>query len=277
MHELETDFLLSSRSLNKEDLMHCAMKSQTIGQCFAIAYRCALQSLLPSLDSTKWAAFCVTEKTGNHPKRIETTCTEMGRLTGNKSFVSMADRASQLIVIAKLAGTSHELKAVLLNATEKGASINVFPALNFIPDIGHGELILNDAKGRVLAGDGHADYSRVFRFLEDAHVLLAFTCMMLSHALRFELSVTLIQKLLGFVHACRCLNQDEGVVADIVLAQLFAEFEKLISDYEQSFNALPKQFSEDWLRDKKLFSIAAKARAARTEKAQAELLNAFRA
>lgn len=277
MNELETDFLFSDRRLNKLDLLHCAMKSQTIGQCFALAYRCALQALLPTLDRTQWAALCVSEDAGNHPKLIATTCTELGTLTGKKSFVSMADRATQFIVIAKLAETSSELKAVLLNAPQQGATVNVLPALSFIPDIDHGELVLTDAQGIVLAGDGHADYSRVFRFLEDSHILLACSSMMLSHALRFKLPIGLLKKLLLLVHGCRFLNQDQGVAADLVLAELFAEFEKNIDAFEQCFDLLPENFSQAWLRDKKLFSIASKARIARTEKAQTAMLNSVKA
>lgn len=272
---IEHDLLLSQQVLNKDTLMGCALKSQTIGQSFAIAYRCALQVLLPSLDSSKWAALCVTEKAGNHPKQITTSLAHSGKLSGVKSFVSMADRATQFIVIAKRVDTPHDLKAVLVSAGQSGVMVNVFPAMSFIPEVGHGELLLTDTEGIELEGDGHNDYSRVFRFLEDSHVLLAFSCLMLSHSLRHELPFELVQRLLRFVHSCRLLTHEEGAVGDLLLAELFADFERLIMMFERNFKQLPNDFVQQWLRDKKIFSLATKARSARTEKAQAELLSAF--
>ena len=48
--------------------LELALTSNNISQAFIIGYRCALQSLLPELNQRQWAAMCVSEKTGNHPK-----------------------------------------------------------------------------------------------------------------------------------------------------------------------------------------------------------------
>jgi len=55
------------------------------------------------------------------------------------------------------------------------------------------------------------------------------------------------------------------------IAAAFESFEKIVGDFEANFDSVPESFKSDWLRDKKLFSIANKAKLARTEKAQAWL------
>lgn len=75
--------------------------SQNLATAFACGYQAALQALAPDVVDYNAASFCVTEAGGNKPSAITTTLRsspEGWRLHGQKSFVSGAEHARQLLV-----------------------------------------------------------------------------------------------------------------------------------------------------------------------------------
>ena len=253
--------------------LELSLRATSIGQSFAIGYRCALQALWPSLKQGQWAALCVSEAQGNHPRQIKTTVNEQGVLAGHKSFVSMAEQAKQLIVIAKIAEHENhpQLKAVLVSQDLAEVLTQPMPNIGMLPDISHGSIELNDAQGTILPGDGYTEFSKRFRYLEDIHVLMGFTSLILSTSLRFKLKPEITEKSLMLISAI--LNQDlnDTYWHHLHISALFKEFEELVAEFEENIKDVPNGFSENWQRDKKIFSIASKARLARTEKARAAL------
>lgn len=274
--EFETETLNLDKANSVEAAIQLGLRCGNLGQAFATGYRCALQSLLPQLKNNQWAAMCVTEDGGNHPKQIKTLLDDNGFLSGAKSFVTMASSAKQLIVIAK-AGDSNGLpilKAVLVEVEETSEEVCVkdMPSLGMIPDISHGKLVLNDASGKVLPGDGYIDFSKRFRTLEDIHVLSAFTALILSVAFRHCLSNSILERGLFLLNFVTSNDLDESELQHLNIYQAFEIFQNLVSDFMGQKELLPASFVSDWLRDEKLFKIASKARHARREKALATIM-----
>ncbi len=280
-----TEFTQTALAQDKANSLHAtlsvSLRATSIGQAFSIAYRCALQSLLPDLNPLQWAAMCVTEAKGNHPKQLETKVTADGVVVGHKSFVSMGELAQQLIVVAKTDDpqVSHvnrpTLKAVLLQQAAKGIQMHAMKGMTLIPDVPHASMQLDGAKGVILPGDGHADYSKRFRYLEDVHVLISFLALILSTSVRNGLPTKISEQCILLTSALVSQELLDEPWQHLHLAEAFKNFEKIVDEFEQSFEQLPVAFKADWLRDKKLFTLANKARQARTIKARAWLLSYY--
>ncbi len=260
-----------------QSTLSISLRATSIGQAFSIAYRSALQALLPNLNPQQWAAMCVTEVKGNHPKQLTTQVTDDGVVTGHKSFVTMGEQAQQLIVVAKADDPQENqvnhptLKAVLLQQSTQGIQIQGLENMKLVPDVPHASMQLEGAQGVVLPGDGHTDYSKRFRYLEDIHVLMSFVALILSISVRNRLPSKVPEQCILLISALISQKLQDEPWQHLHLAQAFKNFEMIISEFEESFELLPQAFKEGWLRDKKLFSLANKARQARAEKARAWL------
>lgn len=271
-------FDVFSEAVLSHDKSHSMQAAFTLGlrcanlsQAFALAYRCALQALLPQLKQDQWAAMCVTESQGNHPKHIQTQVNKDGCVSGEKSFVTMAGLAQQLLVIAKTQGEHKTdarpmLKAVLVNYAQAGVSVTKMPAMSMLSDIPHGILMLENATGEVLEGDGYSDYSKVFRVLEDAHILMAASSFILNQAYRCG-QADVVAKALAIIGLMGGISLVSTPWVYLQLAQAFDQFLELCEMLEKKIANFGEGFSQAWLADKKLFSIASGARKARTEKA----------
>ncbi len=276
-----TEFSQAALAHDKVNSLHgtlsIALRATSIGQAFSMAYRSALQALLPNLNPQQWAAMCVTEVKGNHPKQLTTQVTTNGVVTGGKSFVTMGEQAQQLIVVAKAdePQASHvnrpTLKAVLLQQSTKGIQIHALENMKLVPDVPHASMQLDGAQGVILPGDGHTDYSKRFRYLEDIHVLISFVALILSTSVRNGLPSKISEQCILLISALLSQKLQDEPWQHLHLAEAFKNFELIALEFEGSFELLPQVFKDNWLRDKKLFSLANKARQARAEKARAWL------
>ena len=272
--EFSQAVLKQDKSDSLRAVLTVGMRTSSIGQSFALGYRCALQQLLPELDTSEWAALCVSEAQGNHPRQIQTTVDDQGIVCGKKSFVSMAEQAKQLIIIAKAGELDGRplLKAVLVSQDNENVSFKPMPDIGMLPEVSHGSIELNHAQGVILSGDGHIDFSKRFRYIEDLHVLMAFTSLILSKSTRSQLEPRIIEKSILLISAILSQKPRDSYWQHLHISALFDEFEILVGLFEKEFKSLSKSFTESWCRDKKVFSIASKARLARTEKARAWLV-----
>lgn len=253
-------------------VMESGLRCESIGLAFAAGYRSALQKLLPTLDVSRWAAMCVTEATGNHPRQIKATITADGIVNGEKSFVTLADRQPQLIVVAKAGETDGlpVLKAAFIDGLADQVNIELMPPLPMVPEISHGKITFDFARASLLEGDGYSDYSKRFRTLEDVHVLAGFASVLTSLVYRYKLPVELLEQclvLLNSILATEHELENETPILHLHLAGLFESFKELCQSFEYSLEQLPAHISSSWLRDKKLFGVANKARQARRERA----------
>lgn len=263
------DELLNGESLDLDCALALGLRCSNLSQAFALAYRCALQTLVPTLDKSSWAAMCVTEAQGNHPKQLQAYLDETQKVFGHKSFVTMAGLAKQLIVIVKQGEQDGRpcLKAVNISTADPHVEVSVMPAMKMLQEVSHGQVHFNGAAGALLQGDGHELYSKPFRTLEDAHILVACSAMLLGQALRHQMKSGVVQKALSVMAVVKDLMQQEEPWQHLQLAEGFSLFSLLCELFDQELLFCTPEFAQQWQADKALFSIAAKARAARTEKA----------
>lgn len=266
------DFSQSLFIQDKQDSMaavvFCGLRCTNLSQAFALAYRCALQALLPQLQQNQWAAMCVTEAQGNHPRHIHTQLDSGGRVSGEKRFITMAGLAKQLIVIAKQGDSNNRpiLKAVLIKENKPQVEVTQMPTMGMLKDIPHGVLTLNQAQGEVLEGDGYEDYSKHFRLLEDAHMLMATSCLILNQAYRHDLTAVM-QQALNLVTFMQAVDLTPSPWVHLQLASGFEQLLTLTNAFELEMPVCGEAFTQAWNQDKKLFSIASGARESRTKKA----------
>ncbi|CBL46153.1 Hypothetical protein HDN1F_25700 [gamma proteobacterium HdN1] len=170
-----------------------------IGYAFAGGYIAALQRLLPEAvhpdranPLSAPAAFCVTEAAGNRPRQIQTKIEITANaftLTGSKSFVTLADHAQWLWVVASR-GEINGRNALVLAGVERnspGITFTPLPALPFAPEISHAQVQFDHVNGAMrdlLPGDAYTEYVKPFRTLEDTHVAAATCGLLLGQAIR---------------------------------------------------------------------------------------------
>ncbi|NVK37044.1 MAG: hypothetical protein HWE18_03885 [Gammaproteobacteria bacterium] len=270
IEELGVHLLRNNQALDLNTAVELGLRCANLSQAFALAYRCALQTLLPSLDKTHWAAMCVTESQGNHPKQLQTYLDDNQQVFGHKSFVTMAGLAEQLILIVKQGDNPErpELKAMKVLTQQANVKVTKMPAMKMLQDVPHGTIELSGAVGEILEGDGHADFSKPFRTLEDAHVLVACSAMIMRQAKEAALPSDIMQKALGVIAIVKGMSAMTYPWQHLQLAEAFELFEALCNKFEEVLSACSQEFSQQWLLDKALFKIAGKARLARAEKAK---------
>lgn len=251
-----------------------ALGVDRIAWAFAGGYVAALQALVPSMPRDAYGSLAATEEGGAHPRAIQTTL-EDGRLRGHKRWVTMPNGASGLFfVVARTPGLDHagrpRLVLVRVPAAAPGATVTASSAA-IVPEIQHGTLDLDvtvDPRD-VLPGDGYADYLKPFRTVEDLHVHGAIVALALALAHRVDGPRAPRERLLATLPTIRAL-----ALADPKLPAVHLALGGVLSIVEDAVHALEPRFEqldaptfEAWQRDRALFSVAQKARAARLDAA----------
>lgn len=251
-----------------------------LGYAFAGGYSAALQRLLQD-TSARMSAFCVTETGGNQPRDITTTLTpaEDGwRLEGEKTFVTLADRAEWLWVAA-CAGERDGRKIIKLvgvPSDQAGVHLTTLPHMPFVPEIGHAKVRFTHVHvvpGDILPGDGYADYVKPFRTVEDIHVSAACCGLLLSQAIRQQWPRHLTTALLGLAFGWLSIAEQSAhaPATHLVLNSLMQQQQQLIETVTPWIVKEPT-FAALWQRDLALLNVAEKARKQRTEIAWQALL-----
>ncbi len=240
-----------------------------VGFAFAAGYSAALQALVPGM--TGIAALCATEAGGNHPRAIQTTLAN-GELTGKKVWATVASLASSLLVVASTGSVDgkNRLRVVRVAAGAPGVTIRA-TAAPFVPEIPHAEVELDRvrvADADILPGDGYDDYLKPFRTVEDAHVHAALLGYLIGVARRHD-QREVVERLLAVVLATRAaaLADPKSVATHVALAGVIA----LAADEAARVEWPAGPERDRWQRDRGLFQVAGKARAARRERAWEQL------
>jgi hypothetical protein len=272
--EFEKAVLAKDKTESLLSTLELGLRSANLSQAFSLGYRCALQRLCPELNQKEWAAFCVTEESGAHPKKLKTTVSAKGVLNGAKSFVSMADRAKQLLIIA-VEGYAEDrpiLKAVQVELPVIGLDLTVLPSMGMLPGVAHGKLVLNEVQGSILKGDGYLDFNKKFRSIEDAHLLMAFTSLILSKVVRCKLNDNLIDDCMVIITSLLNLEFDDKPFNVLQLSGLYKNFEFIQAKFEADLLAISLDFKDEWLRDSKVFRLAESIREAKRALASSKIL-----
>ncbi|WP_396587276.1 acyl-CoA dehydrogenase family protein [Bermanella sp. R86510] len=262
--------VLTSSGLAFEKFIELAFRTQNLSQAFALGYHYAIQQLAPNLPTSQWAAMCVTEPTGQHPKELRTLVTEQGVVNGYKSFITHGSKAGLLIVIARLPESEidikSQLRAVLVVTQENGPSFKRNAPLGILPDVYHGEASFENVQGKLMPGDGHSDYSKPFRLIEDQCMVLSFTSHVLSKAHQLNLSQSLQGQCLALLRDMYEVKVNLDAVETISLNDKHQRFQKIAKLFESELDK-NSAYGKQWCVDKKIFELADSARQARLNKA----------
>jgi len=244
------------------------------GYAFASGYTEALCSLVPVLEGHR-AALCATEAGKSHPRSISTSlrrddADEGWVLNGQKSFVTLAEYAEELLVVASLGLDDHErnrLRVVRIPSDREGVRLEPAPPTAFVPEIPHARLVLENVAVRdaeVLRGDGYDDYLKPFRTVEDLHVGAAAIGHLARLAHLHDLGTELLGELaeLAVSVFSLALGDPRDAAVHVALGGAWNRLLALVESVDGS------ALGEDGVRldrDRALFGVASKARARRLE------------
>jgi acyl-CoA dehydrogenase len=248
-------------------------RSATVGWAFAFGYQAALRALLPAHAPGRIAALCATEAGGHHPRAIQTRLVD-GRLSGRKSFVSMGPLADLLVVVARAgedAAGRPRLVTALVDRDGPGVSVVAAPPLPFVPEIPHGELVLDDAPAPVvLPGDGYTGALKPFRTIEDVHVHAAVAAWLVGVAQGAGWPDDIVESLLVCIAALgqAALLPPDDAGTHRLLGGALAAFHAVADRLEPLWASAPSDLAAVWARDRALTHIAGAARRARLDRAR---------
>ncbi len=251
-----------------------------VGYAFGGGYQAALVCLVPSLASASGACLAATEKGGAHPGAIETRLVQSASgawtLSGRKSWVTLADPESMLLVVASLGlGSSgkNRLRVVRLPASRRGVKVHVKTTTpSFAVEIAHAEVELDGVVvegGEILEGDGYDRYLKPFRTLEDIHVLAAILGYVTVTARAFDWPDGIVDQLAAHLVTLRALGAEEPSRAEvhIALAGTFAAARETLERALPFWQRAGADVAARWARDRLLLDVAEGARKKRLEAA----------
>lgn len=253
-------------------------RADRIGFAFAAGYAEALRALVPGAPG-ELSALCASEQGGNHPRAIRTRLEPVGagrfRLTGTKTWATIASEASSLLVVASAGEEAgqNRLRVVRVPVTAEGVVIRA-RAMPFVPEIPHAEVELAGVEvdaAAVLPGDGYTEYLKPFRTVEDLHVHGALAGYVIAVARSRGFDRELVESLLALAVALRALAAADARAATthLALAGAIALLAPLVAAFERAWAAAPDEEHARWVRDRPLLQVAGSARAARRERAWA--------
>ncbi|MBX3275412.1 MAG: acyl-CoA dehydrogenase family protein [Sandaracinaceae bacterium] len=244
-------------------------RADRLGYAFAGGYVAALNALVPARDRARTAALCATEAGGVHPRAIEARYVG-GVVHGDKTFVTLADAADELYVLAREGERDGRprLALVVVDARGPGVTLRPLPPAPFVPEIGHAAVRLDGAPAARLPGDGWDDYVRPFRTVEDAHVHLALLGWLIASARRWgALAEPALEEALALAAGLSAIAREDpsAPTTHLALAGAIGASARVLAALDE--DAMPADDRARWRRDRPLLSVASKARAARRAKA----------
>ncbi|MGK9065512.1 acyl-CoA dehydrogenase [Stutzerimonas chloritidismutans] len=241
----------------------------TPGLAFLAGYQAALRGLWASAPAGI-GAFCATEQRSLRPAEMRTRLVG-GRLNGTKDYVTAGPAARWLLVAARDEGEREapRLRLCLVDSLATGVTIEPGPPLPLIPDIPHGRLRLVDVQAEPLAGDGWDGYVKLFRTLEDLHVLAALVSWLQGIGLTCQWPQSLLLRLLGLMPAAAEVARlaPAAPATHLLLAGLLAQFETLQPEVDAAFAGGPSHWANLWQRDRRVLDLARSAQARRQARA----------
>ena len=247
-------------------------RTTQLGFAFAAGYPLAVRRLT---GDARPLALAVTEARGNRPTDIDTVLRRdangSATISGTKTFVTLADRASHCLVLCKdgdaapAADGRVALLLVLAPLRAHGVSVDMLPSLPIAPAIAHGKVTFtNTTVERIFDGDGWNDYGRPFRTIEDVAVMSA--ALGMAFRITFQSAPTLAARAIAILAALRDVERlgFSDREAHVLLSGALALATPLLADV---CRAASDDVRIELERDLPLLSIATRAREARTARA----------
>lgn len=247
-------------------------RADRVGHAFANGYAMAIEALVGDGNG----ALCATEEGGNHPRAIQTRLHD-GRVTGHKKWATLADRATNLLVVAT-EGTDDagrpRLRVVRVRSDAPGVTL-VPATTSFVPEIAHARVTLDAAPGEVLPGDGYTDYLKPFRTIEDIHVHGALVGYLIGVARAHGFAPALVERLAVVAAALAALGAEDAKspATHVALGGALATSAAIIAELEAAWAAAPDEEWARWQRDRAILAVAGKARGERLARAWQALTN----
>lgn len=260
-----------------ERAIAAGLRADRLGYAFAGGYQAALEALAGELEGP--AALCATESGGNHPRAIETALEPAddggGWLTGEKTVVTLGDRAEVLLVAARAsigADGRPEIRLVSIARDSDGVAIEPAPPLPFVPEISHVRVRFDRAKVAPQPGISEDGYPRIkaFRTVEDVHVHAATAGYLIGAARLGGWDPGIVESLLASAAALWALAQAPPLSPVTHLA-LAGVIEQAAAPLEQIGALFEGEEGQRWQRDRVLLAVAGKARDRRRQRARQAL------
>ncbi|MFO0554533.1 MAG: acyl-CoA dehydrogenase family protein [Polyangiaceae bacterium] len=271
-------------------LVHAA-RADRVGFAFVAAYLSATRLLAARLHvrapRTARFALAATEDGGGHPRAIATTLTTATdapmTLRGVKTFATLADEATHILVIARdgeLDGRPN-LKAVVVPRERAGMRMTRVPDTPFCPEIHHARVELDGVRveaDKIVSGDAYTTVLKPFRTVEDIFVQgagLAFVAASASRAHTGDGPSPLALRAFAITRLLRELVREDPLAPTTHLALAGAlELSSAVLEDFGALRGLPDDLRARFVRDRPLFRIASRVREARLARAFADLSSA---
>lgn len=262
--------------------------SDRVAWAFLAGYQSAIGVMVPGRNPEKLGSFSVTESGGNQPRHISTTVETQAdgsiRINGEKRWVAMGHDCDELLIAAtmKPPGESESaaaaqggpaIRMIALPRETDGLSIISMPPMEIIPEVPHSGVRFSDVilpASALLPGDGYSGFVKPFRTLEDIHIAAAVLAYLLRSARRLQWPPAFSESLAALIVALYGLSRQAPDAATTHVA-LSGVLTQVHAAYEQA-SILWREFPDDeesarWVRDRPLFGLATKVRAARAGRA----------
>jgi acyl-CoA dehydrogenase len=245
-----------------------------LGLAFAAGYRSALLALT---GEAGFAAVCITEQGGAHPRAIETRLERRGDtvvLTGAKAWATLAGGARMLLVAASIGreGDRNDIRMVRVPADAEGVRVEAMPATPFTPEIPHARVVLDAVvvpSTAVLDGDGYTRWIKPFRTVEDIHVMAAAAAHVVGVGRRAGWPAGVIAEGIAVIAALASLAERPPLdpAVHLALGGVLGGFAAWLERTGPCWAAVEAEVRQRWERDRPILGVAGKARAARFESA----------
>lgn len=247
---------------------------------FAVGYQAALDALFGR--STSLRALAVTEPAGNRPRDIQTTLTPTNagyRLEGQKSFVTLGQRATEIFVAARAGlGTDGRpaLRIARIDTSATGVLVQQGARLPIVPEVEHAAVRFEHVQvpaADVLTGDGYAAYVKPFRTVEDIYVHLTLLSHLLQLTRHHAIDASVAADAWASMVTLRALAQEDpgALSTHVALAGVLSGLEGLLTRFTERAQHLPAAVQKATERDLALRHVARAARQQRWANAAAAL------
>jgi hypothetical protein len=191
-------------------------------------------------------------------------------LDGDKSFVTMAEVADELLVICSEGedGGRNQLVAVRLPIGRTGVALEPVPTPPFVPEVSHARVRLRGvavARDERLPGDGYERYLKPFRTVEDIHVFAALLAWFVQVGRRSSWPATTLEDLIAVLGALDGLARSERMspLTHVALAGVLDWADRMLQELRLELEQTDRETRERWKRDVALLEVAGTAREAR--------------
>ncbi|MFH1985430.1 MAG: acyl-CoA dehydrogenase family protein [Pseudomonadota bacterium] len=249
--------------------------SDRLAWAFVAGYQGAISRLLPNLPKNAFAAICITEAGGAHPRAIEARLcpdemTGGWRLSGEKRFITGGEAAAVLVVAAStgVVDGRNQIRMVTVDRSADGIALTPMPPFAFVPEIPHSiarfEAVRIDP-AQVLPGDGYAAVIKPFRTIEDIHVVGAVLGYLVGVGRRHGWPAAVLERVLAMVAGLRALSLEDPLApaVHIALAGVFRQLGQRLSEMDTLWESVDTDATQRWRRDRPLLDVANRARGLR--------------